>query len=647
MLRLSLSYLKKNKKQTFTMMIGIVIASVLLFSVGILFSSFREFLILEVSNSNDYHVKITGDLDGFSSDSIDSLKYKDDEYDIKFENIYDTYEKTEEICEKRTCEKIVYNTKLLSLYGIGDNNYLSLFKSLLFTIVLILSISVFFIIYNSFQISLTKKRRDIALMKAIGVSNGQLYKVFLLEGVICGVLGLIFGFCLSLAFNIGVINLINEFFQEFFDGKMHLCLYASFIIIPLFFMILIILFSSLIPLFKIKKCKVMELFRENNSLEKGSHVFNNFVLNYAYTNYKRNTKRYRSLIICVFILMVLFNSFVNLTNYTLKILDEYIDIPNYDLKVVTNTSDYKKLDGLSKRLAPNEEIIYRSCTKQASIPKEKYLNGFQNNVEVLITDLGGNEVVNLVNDTLVEDNKMSKVSYEVFDNLNEITFDNGGKVEDIKLTDKVPFGFDNLLTKGRVILNLDSDKFDMICPVFEGNLNVKTDKSGLDDLTVKYALKEDFGDFTYINVKKAYELINNFVLVIKIFMFLCIGLVILISMFTIFNIVSANIKLRKREFASLKAIGLTNFKISLCLLFECFIISGKGTLYSFPFVLMISRSLYKNLGVYFDIGMNIFDYKIFLISFTMCFLLIFVCMFISHLHLYKDSLISNIKCENI
>ena len=200
MLRLSLSYLKKNKKQTLTMMIGIVLASVLLFSVGILFSSFREFLISEVTRSNDYHVKIMGDLDDFSSDDIDSLRFKDAEYYIKFENIYETYDKTEDICEKRTCEKIVYNTKLLSLYGIGDNNYLDLFKSLLYTIVFILSISVFFIIYNSFQISLTKKRRDIVLMKAIGVSNGQLYKVFLLEGVICGVLGLIFGFFFKFGF---------------------------------------------------------------------------------------------------------------------------------------------------------------------------------------------------------------------------------------------------------------------------------------------------------------------------------------------------------------------------------------------------------------------------------------------------------------
>ena len=92
MISLSLSYLKKNKKQTFTILVGIILASVLLFSVGILFSSFRECLITNILKTNDYHVKIKGDLLGIYNDDILSLKTEGDEYFIKFNNIYDTYE---------------------------------------------------------------------------------------------------------------------------------------------------------------------------------------------------------------------------------------------------------------------------------------------------------------------------------------------------------------------------------------------------------------------------------------------------------------------------------------------------------------------------------------------------------------------------
>ena len=646
MIKLSLSYLRKNKKQTLTVLIGIILASILLFSVGILFSSFRECLIKKILETNDFHVKIEGNLNGLSDNNILSLKIDGDEYLIKFDDIYDTYRETDNICTQKTCDKIVYNVKLLSLYGIGDNNYLDLFKELLVGLVLILSIAVFFIIYNSFQISLTKRKRDVALLKAIGISNNQLYKVFLFEGIICGVLGLILGFSLSLFFNIGIINLVNNLFDEVFGGGLELSLYRPFIFIPFIFIIFIILFSAILPLFKIKKYKVMELFRENDFVKKESYHFKNFVLNYAYTNYVRSKRKYRSLIICVFIIIILFNSFMRLTGYTLTIINEYVDIPKYDISVTSNMSDYNKLDGLASYLSADKKNIFRSCTKQASIPKENYNQGFQNTVEVLITDVGGNEVINLVNDTIIDKDKMIKERYKPFKSLNSITLDSGEEINNISITNKVPFGFDNMLVKGRVILNLDEDKFSEVCPVFSGNALIKTDEARLDNLILKYVKSKDF-EIGYTNVKKAYELINNVVLLIKLFMFACVGIVVLISVFTIFNIISANIKIRKRELASLKAIGFTNLKINFCLLVESFIISVKGALYAFPFVLLISNGLYENLGMYFEVNISIFNYSLYILSFIGCFLLIFICMFVSHLNLYRNSLILNIKCDNV
>ena len=260
--------------------------------------------------------------------------------------------------------------------------------------------------------------------------------------------------------------------------------------------------------------------------------------------------------------------------------------------------------------------------------------------------MGGNEVINLVNDTIIDKDRMIKEKYKPFKSLNSITLDSGEKIDDIKLTNNVPFGFDNMLIKGQVILNLDKDKFSEVCPVFSGNALIKTDEARLDNLILKYVKSKDF-EIGYTNVKKAYELINNVVLLIKIFMFLCVGIVVLISVFTIFNIISANIKLRKRELASLKAIGLTNLKINFCLLVESFIISVKGALYAFPFVLLISNGLYENLGMYFEVNISIFNYSLYILSFIGCFLLIFICMFVSHLNLYRNSLILNIKCDNV
>ena len=58
MIGLSIRYFKKNKKQSLTIILAVILASILLFSVGILFSSFRQYLIDETLKDNDYHVKI-------------------------------------------------------------------------------------------------------------------------------------------------------------------------------------------------------------------------------------------------------------------------------------------------------------------------------------------------------------------------------------------------------------------------------------------------------------------------------------------------------------------------------------------------------------------------------------------------------------
>ena len=125
MIKVSLSYLRKNPKQTFTILFGIVFASMVLFCVGILFSSFRGYLILKVTKESDFHVKIKGDLNGLYDKNIKSIKYLDSTYFIKFENIYDTYDLTDKICKEKECLEAIYNSKLLSLYGIGKNNYFS------------------------------------------------------------------------------------------------------------------------------------------------------------------------------------------------------------------------------------------------------------------------------------------------------------------------------------------------------------------------------------------------------------------------------------------------------------------------------------------------------------------------------------------
>lgn len=616
----------KNKKFSFNIVISIVLASILLFSIGILFSSFRDYLIQKTLKENDYHVKIKGDLNDIFDKDISSLKYINSEYYVKFKNIYDVYDLTMDICHIKKCENIVYNHRLLSLYGISDNNDLDLFKNLILFLTFILSISVFFIIYNSFSLTLNQKKENIFLYKAIGASNKSLYKMFFKEGMFYFLISLILGFILSFVLDYFIIYIMNHLLYEIFQNELKISIYLPFIIIPLIFIFIIILLSILLPFLKIRKFKTMEIFRDNNDFDYSNNNLKNFYLKYTLINYNRCQKKYRGLIMCIFILLILSYSFIRFLNYTTNIINKYVKIPKYDIMIEAN---YDDLISLSSKLDSSKKTIYRYAFKE--------FNGYN----VLITDLGGNEVINLVDEI---DLDYSIKKYKPFNNLSEVIIDNT-KIY-VKLTDKVPFGFENELLEGRMILNLNKDVFDSLNLKSESKAFIKTKKNGIDKLIENYALKNNI-DISYSNIKKANELLSNFILLIKIFIFLCIFIILIIAIMTIFNISSYFIKYRKKEFATLKFLGLTNFKISMCLFLESLIINLKGLIYAFPFILMISNGLYKNIGNYFKINIGIFDYKLLLVSFIICFILIYICMIISHKVLYRKTLIQNIKQTNI
>ena len=330
MVRLSFRYLFKNKRQSLTLVIGVVLASILLFSVGILFSSFRDYLIGKALEENNYHVKIKGQID--FDDNIISLKEEDNTYFIKFKDVTKTYEYTDKLCHTNLCDEVYYNNKLLSLYGTGDDNYLELFKSLIIGIVFILAVSVFFIIYNCFQMVLTKKKKDIFLLSSLGATKGQTRKVFFLKEIICGFIGIILGLFFSIFFNAFVLKIINDILFEYFNGDLRFSLYLPFLWIPFIFLLIIVIFSSLFSLFKMRKYMVMDIYRDDDiDREVKGKIHKNFILSYAITNYERGKKKYRGGVICIFIFVLLLNSFMSFTSYMFRIFDDYVDLPKYDI----------------------------------------------------------------------------------------------------------------------------------------------------------------------------------------------------------------------------------------------------------------------------------------------------------------------------
>lgn len=636
MLKISFKYFKYNKKQSFTIILGIALASLLLFSVSILFSSFREYLIDKALLENDYHVKIKGEI--LRDDNVIFLKEKDGISYIKYDDILKTYENTEKLCHVNSCDEIYYNNKLLSLYGIGDNNYLELFKSLIIGILFILSLAVFFIIYNSFLIGFTKKKNDIFLLLASGANKGQVGSIFFIEEIFCALIGIIVGFVLSLILNQFIIFFLNKFLYEFLNGKLEFFIYFPFMFLSLFFIMILVLFSSLIPLFKIRGYKVLGVIKDKCNFFSLKH-FN--IFSYALVNYKRSERKYLGLIISIFILCLVLNSLMIFSHYMSDVFDKFVHLPNYDVALISDEEDYSKLKDVSNFLEAKKVSVFKACEQKTAILPKYYNKNYQKTSNLFITNLGKGEIINKVFDTVLKDDKMFLSSYRPFNGLNNISV--LGQNLKISLTEKVPFGFENMLLEGNYVLNLNNDDFNLVCPKFEGRAFIKTDKKGLDKLISDYALKNDLKSLSYINVKKGYEFINNVILVVRLFMMFFTFIICLILILSIFNVTSANILFRKREFATLKSLGFTNLKMNFCLCLESLFISFKGVFFAFPFILIISKYLYENFSLFFDLSFKVIDYGVFIFSFVFSFILIFISMILCHLNVYRASLISNIK----
>jgi len=103
-----------------------------------------------------------------------------------------------------------------------------------------------------------------------------------------------------------------------------------------------------------------------------------------------------------------------------------------------------------------------------------------------------------------------------------------------------------------------------------------------------------FSGYSLYNVAEIQESNRNIILLVNVFSY---GFIILISLITIanvFNTVSTNIDLRRREFAMLKSVGMTDGGFNKMMNFECIFYGLKSLLYGLPVAFIITYWIYRS-----------------------------------------------------
>ena len=134
--------------------------------------------------------------------------------------------------------------------------------------------------------------------------------------------------------------------------------------------------------------------------------------------------------------------------------------------------------------------------------------------------------------------------------------------------------------------------------------------------------------------------------IINIFSFGFVLLISLVSLANVFNTISTNVALRRREFGMLKSMGLSNRGITRMLNIECLIYGIRSILLGLPIAILVTFAIYKVTNRAFITPFYIPWYSI-LIAMVAVMLVVFITMMYAARKVKKDNTIDAIRNENV
>mgnify|MGYP004598051621 CR=1 FL=1 len=608
-------------------------------------------------------------------------------------------------------DDINYNSTLLALYGESTyGNVMTTMVSMMIIMLALVSIGCIIVIYNSFAISVMERKKEFGLLSSIGATKRQLSHTVFFEAVVVGVIGIILGI-LGAYIGIGcVILIINNLIGDMLEYKLYLVTNPLFIIIPVIFMIIVIGVSAFIPSRRASKVSPIEAIRQNDDIKINKKKIRTSKLalklfgiegEIALKNIKRNKKKYRVTIVSLFISIVLFISFSSYMNYTLNTASSVMGEVPYDYQISyfgdDPNNDKEALDKINEIVKSSDvkEYVSYSVSNLSIIGNytysDEYLdfyksaygeNGIKalNNLKyqsiyILVLDDNSynkyKKLIGLDKDRVILLNKFKGVSYGNNKRVNyDIPVINSGNInikicnfddnDDVDTTKYCNKNIDNIFVTNKSFDLIEEfsymDDFKLIVnkKLYDSisdssthytQFNIISDNTNnIDKLTKDL---DKYSNVNYTNIKEAMKQANNLILVVKILMYGFISLVTLIGVTSVFNTISTSMALRKREFAVLRSIGLTNKGFNKILFFESLFFGMKSLIFAIPVSIGITVLIHYALADMVSISTIIIPWKYIIISIVSVFVIVLLTMMYSTSKIKKHNIIEQIREENI
>ena len=425
----------------------------------------------------------------------------------------------------------------------------------------------------------------------------------------------------------------------------------------------------------------------------------------SYKNLKRSRKKYRTTVISIIVSVVIFIAISSFIEYGFRMSSAYYTELGYNYAVYcrdyddTVASEEERMQEEHENLQILLDISKFENIERFSIPKstnlelekdEKYeqqLTDFGKEVKSSIVQYSQTDpqqeidIINVVSLGKEEyERYLKKIggNYEDYKDGailldNSISYDREGKtiqgsiykwkkgdivsgkidgkdfsVNIVDKTEERPMGMENMFTTNAFLIVSD-ELMESIGNYYVSGLYIQSNAPyELDKEIEQYMnLNEMKEDSLYIaNMEESVREENAIVLVISIFLYGFIAVITLIGITNIFNTITTNMNLRRKEFAMLKSIGMTKKEFNRMIRLESIFYGIKSLIIGIPIGILLSYGIYKmfedNMGMQYHLPVNAI-----LIAIVFVAIVIGIIMKYSMSKINKQNIIETIRNDNI
>lgn len=600
----------------------------------------------------------------------------------------------------------VLNDDVLRFMGVSENK---IFNTLMYSVggilIMIIMAGSVFLIYNSFNISLNERIHQFGILLSAGATAKQLRSAVMFEGLCIGAIGIPIGVMAGIGSTALLLPVVAQKFSTISSSAVPLTLSVSVpaVLAAAAVSMVTILISAYIPAKKAAGTPVMECIRQTNEIKAEAKAVKTSGFTQrlyglegtlARKNFKRNKKRYRSVVLSLVLSMVLFVSGSAFGTTLKRLADQSTMDFDYDICFCPQDMDESGLFRLYDKLKHADGVTESSyqaiLTYTCKVPAGNLTGDFWESRRESAGLDAADEAVELSMDVqFIEDSiyqefveglgldmaeyigqnaKMLIVAKDqsladIFTSRSMdfyLTSESGGQAKTIHTTLVDTYPEDTLPVhtsevKPYVLMAVApyqmKPQFDGLKAPSKMGLTFRSENPSQSAADMEAIIQSEgtSSEYTMYHVYEAAEQYSSLIFVIDVFTYVFVIMISLIAVANVFNTISTNIKLRRRELAMLRSVGMSDRSFNKMMNYECVFYGMRTLLFGIPLAGAISWLIYKGMAAAerLDDFRFVFPWGSMAVSVLSVFAIVFITMLYATGKIKKENIIDALRDDMI